>query len=191
MENLFVIFAPGFGGNHLANIISTSSRFQKRFNNSTYNLNKLNAHPTLSNNLDFSKANIDQYKKHNNVYCSHLAEYLWQKNFIELNIPNRKFVMIEFSADRLPKVIQQRLSKKYDSFNSYEFNELSTLYSLEIFSKLTNEQDLTSLNVELIFNQDIAKLLIHLKQELGLDVDESTVYDIHNKWLVSINKINI
>ena len=30
IKNVFVLFAPGLGGNHLANLISTDSRFQSR-----------------------------------------------------------------------------------------------------------------------------------------------------------------
>ena len=46
IENLFVIFPPGGGGNHLANIVSTSPRFVTRFTPEVYeDSNRHKTHP--------------------------------------------------------------------------------------------------------------------------------------------------
>ena len=80
-KNLFIIFVPGLGGNHLANIISLDQQYQTRFYLDGYKdiKDSENAHFSTVRNLELDsiKNNLDSLIGKNNVFCSHLAQYQW------------------------------------------------------------------------------------------------------------------
>ena len=184
IENMFVIFAPLTGGNHLANIISMSNRFNKRFDDSIYTqMDQFGAHPSIGKNYNPTESILRSLQHQSNIFCSHMTEYLMSKNLTEQHLHNRKYIMLEFAPHSRNKLFYQRTAKKACYQDSYFIEELSTLYSLDVFSKLTNETDLAKVDVDLLFSKDISKLLDLLNQEFGLIFDQSTVDTLHQLWL--------
>lgn len=91
--------------------------------------------------------------------------------------------MLEFAPHSRNKLFSHRLSRQSCYKDSYLVEELSTMYSLDVFSKLTNETDLAKVDVDLLFSKDISKLLDVLNQEFGLIFDQSKVDMFHQIWL--------
>lgn len=182
-ENMFIIFAPWCGGNHLANIVSMSDRFNKRFNDKIYNNQIFHAHPTAKQNYAPVHSELEGVQHQSNVFCSHLTEYLISSTLTEQYLPNRKYIVLEFPDSSRSDFFKQRVAKKSYFQDPYMIEELSILYSVDTFSKLTNEKDMTQLGVDLLFNKDISSLLLKLNQEFGLNFDRDAVEQIHQSWL--------
>jgi hypothetical protein len=65
--NIFILFAPGLGGNHLANILSLDSRFQSRANDKVYAGTTDTAHTKLQNlQIQSIEKHLDQLVNQNN-----------------------------------------------------------------------------------------------------------------------------
>ena len=183
IENMFIIFAPWCGGNHLANIVSMSDRFGKRFNDNIYNNQIFHAHPTVKQNYAPVHNELEVVQHQSNVFCSHLTEYLTSSTLTQQYLSNRKYIILEFPEFSRSNFFKQRVAKKSYFQDLYMMEELSTLYSVDTFSKLTNEKDITQLGVDLLFDKDISNLLLKLNQELGLNFDHEAVQQIHQLWL--------
>lgn len=185
MENLFVIFAPGCGGNHLANIISTSNRFTKRYTDDIYHSKlDLRAHPSKNKNYELAEEEFIIKQKQNNVFCSHLAEYLISQSLTEKYLLNRKYVIVESPMPSRNDFFTNRVRGLYPAYqNQYFFEEISMLYSIQYFSHLTREHDMTSITVDKIFSKDVTPLVDTLNLELGLDLDIGEVKSIHSSWI--------
>lgn len=172
------------GGNHLANIISLSDRYQKRFDDSVYTQStQFSVHPSSLKNYQPTELTLKSLQHKSNVFCTHLSEYLVSKNLTEQYLPNRKYIMVEFAPDSRNKLFCQRIARSLYYKDPYLLEELSTMYSLDVFSKLTNETDLAKVEVDLLFSKDLSNLLNLLNQEFGLVFDQSTVDTFHQLWL--------
>jgi hypothetical protein len=184
IENIFVIFAPLTGGNHLANIVSMSDRFVKRFNENVYYNNLFHVHPK-SNKTNYAptEADLTALQGQSNVFCSHLTEYLSAKTLTEHHVPNRKYILLEFPVHSRNSFFKHRISKGLYYNDKYILEELSTMYSIDTFSKLTNEKDLTKINVDLLFDRDVSGLLETLNLELGLNINLQEASKLHQLWL--------
>lgn len=188
IEHLFVIFPPGAGGNHLANIISTSPRFVTKNLNSYNDKATKNVHSKPGQNLLFSDDDLRSIAKSSSVQCGHFAEYMWCKSQIENFLFNRKYLLVEISQEHRNTFFIQRASALYPVYNqSYFIEEMSTWYSLDYFSKITSEQDLTKIDVDLLFSDNSLKIVDYLNGQLGLELDYILVDSLHRKWLEKNN----
>lgn len=71
-KNIFVLFAPGLGGNHLSNIFSLDSRYRRRVTDQMYDDQKKTAHTEIQNiSLSSIEKNLDELVDQNNVLCGH------------------------------------------------------------------------------------------------------------------------
>lgn len=186
IENLFVIFPPGGGGNHLANIVSTSPRFVTRFTPEVYeDSNRHKTHPIGGkDNFYYDEESLKNLQETSNVFCSHFAEYLVSKNLAERFLSNRKFLMVEFPGNTRNEFFLERVKKHYPAYqDSYFIEELSMFYSIDTFGAVTKESDMAKITVDLIFTSDAAPMVQHLNSEFGLDLNLETVSYLHRKWL--------
>ena len=184
-ENLFVIFPPGAGGNHLANIISVGNRFSSRFYVGNYKNLVGNAHVSNIKNLQIDQATIDQLKTTSNVLCGHLAEYLWAQDLV-CQLPNRKYLVLEFGST-LSDVVRNRMIKLYPAYqDNYFVQEIATLYSQRYVEQILGETDFFRLDVNVLFQEDVSDLLTSIEQDLDLNLDRFEIQELHNKWLLTI-----
>ena len=80
-KNIFVLFAPGLGGNHLSNIFSLDSRYRRRVTDQMYDDQKKTAHTEIQNiSLSSIEKNLDELVDQNNVLCGHWLEYVHLKS---------------------------------------------------------------------------------------------------------------
>jgi hypothetical protein len=110
-------------------------------------------------------------------------EYLSAKTLTEHHVPNRKYILLEFPDRSRNNVFRHRISKGLYYSDKYILEELSTMYSIDTFSKLTNEKDLTKINVDVLFNQDVSSLLETLNSELGLNINLQEASKLHQLWV--------
>lgn len=192
IENLFVIFAPGLGGNHLANLIGLSDRFNRQYDINGYKPGIANAHLSNITNLQEQTLlpNLLELQNQSNVFCGHLAEYLWiQQKQIDKFFVNRKFLIITFPEKNT--AAYNRLLKICPSLSSdYLFYEQASLYSIQYMSKLFDEYDFFTLSSEHIFTEHPDQIVEFIKSELYTKIDIDTVTKLHNIWYPSITRIS-
>jgi hypothetical protein len=187
-RNIIVLFAPGLGGNHLANIISTDSRFQPRTSVKTYQENTTsNAHFYNIQNLDLTALpDIDCDKNH--VLCGHWGEYYWAKIHNHLTrLPNRQLIIIKvpvigsLAYDRMLKYTRLTV-------NQYLVEEQRSLYSMDVIEKCMQEHDLVEVTTELMFCENIDSILAFLSDQMDLNLDPLVCKAMHKVWFEKINK---
>jgi len=186
IENLFVIFPPAAGGNHLANIISTSPRFTTRFSREVYeDSNRHKTHPTGGGkNFYYNEEDMVHLRGSSNVFCSHFAEYLSSRGLVEKYLQNRKFLIVEFPEHTRNKFFLDRVTKYYPAYqDDYFVEETSMLYSAQTFQALTKETDVCQTTVNFIFTYDVEPLVLELNSKLDLSLDLDAVRYLHQKWL--------
>ena len=188
--NLFVIFAPGLGGNHLANVLSLSKQFHSRVNYDVYNSDSIKAHlpgvGVTNLQLPSIEKELSTLKNQSNVFCGHWLEYMQLKESSLIDcFPNRSFCIMQ---------IPQRgslLSNRFLKFNSWGtpwlFTEVSALYnSMKNIKKLFDEPSSTFAHVlpDLLSDQNIELVLNDIsRQGISLDIDINVAQDLHNKWM--------
>jgi hypothetical protein len=187
-ENLFVIFAPGLGGNHLSNLLSITHRFHRHCNFDLYKNGMINAHITPLSNLDQSKILQHQtaLADNNNILCGHIAEYIWLKNNgFDLLFPNRKFVTIGFP--KIGTVAYQRLvNLKSYYLDQYLFWEQSTLYSQQCMELLFDEHDFFHIGSDDIFTKSVNGVVRFITDQLCTTVDPVQAQQLHTIWFENI-----
>lgn len=183
MNDIVVIFAPGSGGNHLANLLSTDKRHQQRISLEKYDHLIDNAHPSR-----FSTFEKISEKPH--VFACHFAEYLWHQHRFG---KHSRFILIEFPPQARNHQFLTRIQKLYSYYdNNYLLEELSTFYSAEVFSKISNCGDITPLPVSLLFDPDSTPLIQYLTDNIDIQLDHNIVQCLHQKWIAMIEtSINI
>lgn len=180
-ENLFVIFPPGAGGNHLANIIALSGQFNRAIDYSQYDNIKGPAHFSKIQNLEITSEEMQSISTQNNVLCSHLAQYLWCQDLVKEHLPNRKYIIVDLN--NAGTQVRKRMNKSFFPYqHDYMWEESSTLYSSKYFNLLTGETDYFYVNVGMIATPDIIPLLTYLNTDLGLSINQDSVTKIHQKW---------
>jgi len=188
IENLFIIFAPGLGGNHLANLIALSNRFNRKCNLSSYKPGIENAHFSNLANLQEEKllTNLSELQNQSNVFCGHLAEYLWiQQKKIDKFFINRKFLIISFpekfsaAYDRLLKCCPYMI-------RDYWFYEQRSLYSIQYLEKLFDEHDFFTINAQDIFTENVDQIVKFIESELHAQIDINLTQKLHTIWYKSI-----
>lgn len=181
-DNLFVIFPMGSGGNHLANLLSLSDRYKRRVDFTHYdNLSTTSAHFSDALNLTNLSDRIVELQNQSNVFCSHLAEYLWQQDFIKHNFMYRKFLMINIHNAR-PWVRHRIMQFNPALQNEYLWQETSTLYSQYSFSKLTGEHDFFNIDINTIFESEANHLIDLLEQMIMIRMNRDLACEAHQKW---------
>ena len=179
MKNIFVLFSPGTGGNHLANLLSTDCRFVQRSSVDDYaNHDSTNAHTAKVENLTIS--DLEKLPDSNNVLCGHFGEYHWLfLNGTLEKFQNRQIFIIEVpSRDTLA---WSRYTKLYP-MNDYFYEEQRSLYTIALIEKTFDEHDIVSLPCELIFQSDPTQLCNHIAGECDLQLDLPSCTQMHNIW---------
>jgi hypothetical protein len=181
-KNIFVLYSPGLGGNHVANLLSTDSRYLTKATSIDYaNHNKPNAH-IIMGNLENVK-NAKSIK--NNIFCGHLNEFhnLYTENII-CKFDNRQIIIIDF-----PKsfdCLAYKRYAKYSKLKGYFSAEQKMLYSPEIFNKLFNETDFFTVPAEIIFNDSIDSFFDYANYEMNFNLDYTECFQMHNIWIQKI-----
>ncbi len=195
MTNLFILFAPGLGGNHLANLFSLDSKFQTRFTEETYKdiHNQVVTNDVFPVHISLQNISVNSIKKilptlvnRNNVMCGHWLEYVWLKQSPLIKyFPNRTFCVIQ-----MPDIDSSLAAKRFKNHCSdpmpWIYYELELLYKVENIAKLIDEDDSDFYHVcpDLLTNRDIKLLFDDLKnQGLEFEIDMDVAQYYHTIWI--------
>lgn len=179
MKNIFVLFSPGTGGNHLANMLSTDSRFIQRSSVDDYRAHPNgNAHTSNVENLTLS--DIEKLTPDNNVLCGHFGEYHWLSlsGLLE-KFNNRQIFILEVPV--LGTTAWERYTNMYPMMG-YFHEEQRSLYTVELIEKTFDEHDIVSLPSELLFQPDLSQLFDRISKECDLQMDQQTCTQMHTIW---------
>jgi len=179
MKNIFVLFSPGTGGNHLANLLSTDSRFITRCNVEDYsNHTGINAHTSQIKNLSLNDVNM--LADNNNVLCGHFGEYYWLflSGLIE-KFDNRQIFIIQVPERN---TFAWKRYTKLNPMSDYFYEEQRSLYTIEIVQKVFNEQDIVSLPGDLLFQSDFKKLQEYICNECDINMHIQNCKQMHTVW---------
>jgi hypothetical protein len=190
--NLFVIFPPGLGGNHLANILSLDPKFSKRFDVDRYDQRRPNAHHAYMQNLDcvYVEKNLETLKNQNNVFCGHLVEYMTMKlQGLTDHFKDKVFFMIQMPQKT--ETAYKRLEGQNGQTPHWLLSEVGLCYMPDNFKRLVKE-DLNIISYFVwpayLFDQNLTPLLESLSQA-GYDInfDKELAQTLHTKWFNNLN----
>lgn len=182
-RSVIVIFAPGMGGNHLANMISISKSFPQRFDSGIYHSESDS--PTRFHTDDDNNLTVEKIQP--GVMACHLGEYLWHENIIKQRLPIRSYVIVEFPIWSRNDAWITRTTNYSDVYkDQYQVEELATLYSIERFKQLTGETDFYPATVNELFQSDATSLIHNLLLHIDSDIDTGVVEQLHEKWYQAI-----
>ena len=189
-HNLFIVYPPGLGGNHLMNLLGLDSRYHSDVDYSRYFNGRLdNAH--FTQNIDSRSINSHEFSIDKiNIIPMHLASYLWFCNDPESSKPvfqHRKFCLITMPSDK-NSLAAKRLTATCPNYRvEYLYEETRTLYSVQYLSKLFNQHDWFILDSELLFSHDFSRLEHNLRQQgLIQEFNSALAKTIHQLWITSI-----
>ena len=192
-QNLFVIFPPGLGGNHLANLISLNEPWAPRCTIQQYGNVVADAHFAGTSNLqvDSLLENVNSLSKQNNVFCGHAAEYIWFTERLDVKnlFPNRKYVIVNFPRNN--QLAFARLQQHSLLFQKHDYilGELATLYRSKSLELLYGESDWFYADSDLLFSPDVSEILTQLSsQGINISMSKDIAQDLHSKWLSGISK---
>lgn len=182
MPDITVIFAPGTGGNHLANILSTARGFVPRMEWRNYDALSVNAHPEGD---VVPELTINDQSR---IRCQHLAQCIWQADHQH----NQRMVVIELAPEYRTELFEQRVRDLYTWYDdTYLREEISTLYSLWSVTALTGCEDLTAVPVSMLFDKDVKPLLNHVSKNLDIELDVDLCLHMHQQWIEMLTRLHM
>ena len=184
-NNIIVLFAPGLGGHHISNLLSTDTRFTQRANLEDYttHLKKdTNAHIQLDINNE-----LTQKDDENRILPLHIGVLLWNYEKIK-KFKNRKILIVEFpnSKDSLAYKRFVNYNKNFD-ISDYMFHEQKLFYSQHIIEKLVPEKDFFIVKSEDIFNDNF-DLFYNLTLNMNLKINYDMCKVMHSMWIQKIKE---
>ena len=184
------MFAPGLGGNHIANLLSTSNEFLNRFSSHDYNTSEPNAHFFNITNIELEDIsdNIDILSTQNNILCGHWASYYWlMQSDLSKHFNNRQILIIE--PPKFDSVAHQRLTQYTNAYSDeYFYKEMKLLYTIDIMSKVFADDAFFVLNADLIFQYEINMFIENAEKEFCIKLNHSLCEQIHKQWFGNIIK---
>jgi len=198
-QNLFVIYPPGLGGNHFANMLSLDKNFVKRFDNDDYNNpvkhNKVFAHHFSSVpqfDVDIIRKNIEVLSNQNNVFSGHWLAYdTFKKSGLADAFPNKKFFCIQFPDQGTKAFLRLKKMGLVSDTYTYLQTELALVYKCDYLERLCQEPNSKFYYVwpHLLFDKDFCVIINDLtNQGFEIDLDMDLAQAMHDKWLINLEK---
>ena len=185
-KNIFVIFAPGSGGNHLANLISTDKNLNSRFDIKDYNDNTDRAHYFNNSLLEKDKINLKKVLKSSGVYANHL--YAFKGNGFA------KLMNLQFTILTMPELHSKgynRMKSLYKYYaDLYLYQELKWFYTKDNVTKLLdiNEPCIEINGQDLFEDKNFIDNLSTKCKDFDIFIDKNVCYEAHRLWLSKIYK---
>lgn len=198
VTNLFVVFFPDSGGNHLANLLSQSFQYEARCAPADYHSAQLDAHYSLvMNNVshELLQQELSRRLNQSNVFCGHWTEILeLKKHNLLQHLPNRKYVVIQVPDEPgrgYDAIFRSRLGPVLNehSWAQHDIRSLYTPSNIMLTLQESPEVPCYGISANTLYADDI-KLTLNTLQNDGLDiiVDIEEVQSMHSKWLNNIKE---
>ena len=146
-KNLFVLYPPGLGGSHLANMLSLSNDYVTRFSADRYDqpveFNGVKAHHFYNVpqfDVDIIANNLDMLSTQNNVFHGHWLSYHRFRNSGLLDkFQNRRYLIIQIPEENTRAFVRlQKLGLGSKNF-PWLLHEVRTLYKPTCLSLVCQE----------------------------------------------------
>ena len=183
-RNIFVLFAPGTGGNHIANMLSTDRNFPSRTSAERYQAHdENNAHVSDIHNL-----RVDQMVSipNCNILCGHWGEYYWLWDQERLDcFPNRQVVIVTLPR---PNSMAYQRYQRFGPSSEYLVEEQRSLYTPLVIEKMFGETDWIELDPDWIFCESLDRFFKFAKSDMDLDLDQDQCESMHRTWFDMIKQ---
>ena len=170
--NVFVIFAPGLGGNHLANMIATDPRYYSRASVEQYKGTTKYAHHSANKNLTQVTVESTDW----NVLCGHFGELYW---FDKTPFEQKQVVIVE-----IPKDKSSLAYKRFQTYNKvlpdYIVEEQRSLYTPGPIESICGISDHYTIPAEKIITEHPP---IELLQAMTYQIDVDLCKAMHKQWI--------
>ena len=158
-KNMFLIFPPGCGGNHLANLLSMHPHFAPRYTYAEYYRNMQDKYKTYFDIFDsLTKTEVAHYCDLQNlqpkvlktltskilsqdkpyIFCSHASEYILCEKPLLTPFTDKIFCLFSYPTG-VNELVYNRMTTgiwaKGESSISYDKIKINLLYRKEIFAK--------------------------------------------------------
>jgi len=188
-KTIIVLFPPGMGGNHLANMISTSPKINNRLlkeSDDKYKiiLDEYYSSPIKNAHVGFTHFNPTEVyqiiKKADKpfIIVGHIDEtyYVFQ-TIRDLS----QFLFIYFEWQTLTDTINQRINFNDTTLTrwAYSGNVVSTIFE-------TTKDNMYNINPNDLFKSDITDFLTAINNNLNLNLDLDFCLSLHKKWFKKI-----
>lgn len=185
--NVFVLYSPGTGGNHLANLISTDPNLNSRWTKDDYLQMDDDAHGL---NANLSKPIETWYNKNNkNVFCSHLGEFLWWRERYGSNILRRKPYQIISLCNDIDYIKRKRFPRLYEWYQwEYIYAEQRELYKQENLRHILNDKNIYHVCLSDLCEDDIEPFLKKDLKQFNCDVELCKF--AHKQWMEKLEIIH-
>jgi hypothetical protein len=175
MNQINIVYAPGTGGNHLANLISLGDRYSLSVDMSVYDSDVKNAHQL-----------IPRQNKNVQINTYHMGRFVYQctNQPVDLNSIN---ILIQLPPFDKKDLAYQRMTYYWPVFkNQFVFFESTRIYSTFLLSCLSKKNWCT-INASCLFSEDLKSITSILNQfDISINLDDAMV--VHKKWLDKIQK---
>jgi len=181
-RNIFVLFYPGLGGNHLANMLSTDSTFLPRGSIEQYQQAKDKPHVHFSPIKNLTVQQIQQVDIGiSHVFCGHWAEYNWCRlNHAIDRIPNRQILIVKIPDKQT--AAHQRMVKYTCQLTDYLHEEQRSLYSIDVIQRMFGEHDIFEMDTDLFFQPSVTGFLDFAQDEMAIGLDRTRCQSMHDIW---------
>jgi len=186
-NNLIIMFFPGLGGNHLANIISISKEYKNfKVDRSQYfnPSKKSNAHYNNANSIS-SNINTDNY-----IFLYHFgtADEDNIKKIIDTST-NYQFLVIGFPQKNQLAFKRMERKNEVDLRKYFIRYDLERLYKQQFLEKYYPGKWCTIFADDLFSNQNIEQFLTDLENKLEINIlDRELAISIHNRWILNLEE---
>jgi hypothetical protein len=187
-KDIFVLYSPGLGGTHLANLLATDARYTTRATSRDYaDHNEFDAH--IGTQLTLANDNIPSTGILNNIYCGHFGTYVWKMLSIE---SMKKSVEPQLIIINIPGTNSLGFTR-WTMFNPFVNNEYSQaeqkiLYSPFVYQKLFGHSDYFTIDSQLIFQNSSNQLIDYVETEMNFLLDHNECKKMHEIWIDKIKK---
>ena len=176
------MYAPGTGGQHLSNILSTASGLKSRASVDFYkNHTAANAH--VSETFDFEISNAKPlHHTTGNVLCTHWAQYYWAMlDGLVQPFPNRQLIVIPIPA---AGTLAFKRFRDYCPVadDAYLLEEQRSLYTVDMISRTFGETDFHIIPAEWVFCESLDTLCQYADEKMHLSLDLESVDIMHACW---------
>lgn len=170
MQQINIVYAPGLGGNHLANIITLDEKYKLNLNLSTYDLPGENVHLQVERQNDKVKINT--------MHAGGFIQFNQHKLFDSESIN----ILLSLPDPKAESIAYQRLTCWAPEYkNNFIFSEYSSIYSTFTLSRISG-CPMVSLQSSELFSENTQRL-VNFLFKINITVDFLKVEELHKKWL--------
>jgi hypothetical protein len=180
---IMVLFQPLTGGNHVANLISTSSKVANRTQHPDYLAYMLEQYSKGNKTFhvtEITNCGVQDIAKTVEIVADSTTPYILAGHIDEAYYIKQKLQplgsikYIRLHDFILPEIVKQKLDTP---------GLMSWLYSDEIVDKLFDTTDTIDISLTNLFSNDITPVVNKLNNMLQLDLNLTFCQQLHNLWL--------